>query len=151
MPAGDLISQDYQAELRTTLMGTGTNYPFKSVHPAPAEYRTTDVPRLLGDGSFGGKDFKGLIVVTLEFIVKGTSDANLQANLDALEAVWARSHTDLEFVLRLPNWGTKGKKISGRPRRYDPGVFEPTRSASFRQIGVRAQFDGLTPTWTTVT
>lgn len=150
MPAGDLITGDWQAELRTTLMGATTNYEFRSVHAPPAEYRTTDVPKLLGDGTFGGKDFKGPIVVTIEFVVKGTSDVNLQANLDTLEGVWARSHTDLEFVLRLPNWGTKGKKISGRPRRFDPGTFEPSRQASFRQIGVRAQFEGLTPTWTTV-
>lgn len=150
MAAGDLITADYQAELRATLVGTTTNYDLVDVE-ITKQRRTTDVPKLLADGKFGGKHWIESILITLTLNAKGTSDSNLTTNLATLETAWARSQSDIDFVLRLPGWGTKGKKISGRPVEYEEGVFAPTRVVNFHQLGVRCQFEGLTPTWTTVT
>src|SRR4051794_26468771 len=103
MAAGDLISGDYQAELRATLMGNTTNFDLVDVL-VDEQRRENDTPKLLGDGTFGGNDWVEKIVVTLTFNVKGTSDSNLTTNLATIEAAWARSHTDIDFVLRLPGW-----------------------------------------------
>lgn len=146
MPAGDLITADYQAELRTTLMGQGTNYEFVEIDVPTPPIVTNDVARLLGHGTFQGSHFKGSIVVTLTMIVKGTTTTTLRSNMDTLETAWAVAASDITFVLRLPQWGKRS--LSGRPINFDPGVWTPTTIASRRIPGVRAQFEAGTPTWT---
>lgn len=148
MPAGDLITGDWQAELRTTLMGGSSNYGITAIEITPPDIRSHDLPKLLTDGEFQGPQDKGPIYVTLTMNVTGTSETNLIANLDTLETAWAKSSTDLTFVLRLPNWGKRS--VSGRPFLYSvpPLVPAETRTPARTIRGVRAQFKAGTPTWT---
>lgn len=146
MAAGDLISADYQAELRTTLMGPGTNFNITSIDVPPAPIITNDLPKLLADGKFQGSHFKSSIVVTLVMNVSGSTMANLRANLDTLETAWAIATSDITFVLRLPQWGKRS--LSGRPINFDPGPLTPEQVPGRTIRGVRAQFEAGTPTWT---
>lgn len=146
MAAGDLISADYQAELRTTLMGPGTNYGMVSIDVSPAPIITNDLPKLLANGKFQGSHFKGSILVTLTMNVAGTTTTTLRANLDTLETAWAVASSDITFVVRLPQWGKRS--LSGRPINFDPGPMIPEQIPGRTIRGVRAQFEAGTPTWT---
>lgn len=146
MPAGDLISADWQAELRTTLMGNST-FPIVTVDVSPPPLISHDVPKLLDDGEFQGSQFQGAQYVTLTMNVTGTSESNLIANLDTLKTAWAKATSDLTFVLRLPNWGKRS--IAGRPAHaLDVPPIESQQLAALTIRGVRAQFKAGTPTWT---
>lgn len=140
------ISEDYQAELRSTVMGPSTNYELMEIHVTPAPIRTNDLPKLLADGAFQGPQYSGSIVVTLVMEVIGTTEINLRANLDTLETAWAKSSTDLTFKLRLPSWGTRS--LSGRPINFDVPPLVVEHVAGFSIPNVRAQFEAGTPTWT---
>ena len=146
MAAGDLINADYQAELRTTLMGPTTNYGLVSIEVPPAPIVTNDLDKILTNGRFQGSHFKGSLVVTLTMNVTGSTTANLRANLDTLETAWAVATSDITFVIRLPQWGKRS--ISGRPINFDPGPFLPEQVPGRTIRGVRAQFEAGTPTWT---
>ena len=146
MAVGDLITADYQAELRTTLMGPSTNYEITKIEVPPAQTVKNDLRKLLADGSFQGAHYKAPIVVTLTLNVLGSTETTLRSRLDTLETAWAPSATDLTFVLRLPSWGKKS--LSGRPVAFDPGELTPEAVAALKIFGVRAQFEAGTPTWT---
>src|SRR5215216_1805512 len=106
MAAGDLISADWQAELRTTLMGN-TTFGITGWSVPPADLISNDLPRLLGDGDFQGAQVKGPIYVSLMMNITGTSEANLITNKDTLETAWAKATSDVTFVVRLPTWGKR--------------------------------------------
>ena len=146
MAAGDLVVSDYQAELRTTLMGASTDYVFTAIDVPPAPIVTNDLPKLLDHGKFQGSHYKGPIVVTLTMEVTGTTEANLRANLDTLETAWAVASSDITFVLRLPTWGKRS--LSGRPINFDIPPLIAEHTAGYMVPGVRAQFESGTPTWT---
>lgn len=149
MAAGDLINADYQAELRTTLMGPTSNYPITGIAGiSVADIVKYDLPKLLADGVFQGSHFYASRVVTLTMNVVGTTEANLQSRMDTLETAWAKSTSDIYFVLRLPTWGKK--RLAGRPIRFDRPEFTPEQVAAKTVRGVRAQFEAGDPTWTAI-
>lgn len=149
MAAGDLITADWQVEIRTTLMGNGTNYPIRYIDGVslPAIV-TNDLPKLLADGEFQGINTYAARFVTVTFDVIGTSASNLETRIATLETAWALAGaSDIEFVVRLG--GTK-KKCTGRPIEFDRPVITPVEAKNFRAIGGRAQFKAGNPTWTTI-
>jgi hypothetical protein len=145
MAAGDLLTADFQAELRTTLMGNST-FGITAWSIPPPDIRSNDLPRLLGDGDFQGAQYKGPIYVALMLNITGTSAANLIANKDTLETAWAKATSDITFVVRLPQWGKRS--IEGRPSQCDVPEITPSMRASLTIPGVRVQFKAGTPTWT---
>lgn len=146
MPAGDLISADWQAELRTTLMGNST-FPIVSVDISPPTLISHDLPKLLDDGEFQGSQYEGAQYVTLTMNVTGSSESNLISNLDTLKTAWAKASSDLTFVIRLPSWGKRS--IQGRPAHaLDVPQIESQQLTALLIRGVRAQFKAGDPTWT---
>lgn len=138
-------SQTWQAELRSLLMGRGTNYPIVDLD-VEQDYRSYDLAKLLAPGDFQGPQYAGPIYVSLTLHCKGTSEATLFSNYNALETAWAPSTTDLTFELNLPNYGAR--TLSGRVAHFDPPRITGEMRAAFHIFGIRAQFKAGTPTWT---
>ena len=149
MAAGDLITQNYQIELRTTLIGASTNYPIRNLDGVSAVVPIIrkDLPKLLVDGVFQGTHTYGSRVVTVTMDVVGTTAANLETRMVTLETAWAKATSDIFFCIQL---GGVKKRCSGRVIGFDRPPLNPTEAVNFRCIGVRAQFEAGDPTWTTI-
>lgn len=147
MPAGDLITADWQIELRAALMGAGTSFLFprpggiKGLGVPPV--KTNDVELDLADGSYAGRDFHGPRLITVSFFTKETSASLALDRLESLNGIWAPSTTDLELHFRLPGWRFK---VSGRPRGLDDDI----DAALFGHVKAMATFFCPTPTITLV-
>lgn len=146
MAAGDLITADWQVEIRTTLFGSG-NYPIKTLDVSGPAIIQQDVPKLLSDGDFQGFATYGPLFVTVVFDVIGTTAANLETRIATAKTAWAKATSDIEFVWRLG--GTK-YKVSGRPIEFDRPVITPDVKVHNRAINARAQFKAGNPTVTTI-
>lgn len=111
---------DYQLQIGSLVLGPSTNYTIHKVDGfgLPA-VRSTDVNRPRDHGDFYSLDFIGQRVVTIDLTVRGTSDANVVANLDTLMATWQPVSTDATTTdalsIKLP--GQSARQIKGRPRR----------------------------------
>lgn len=142
-------SQTFQAELRSVLMGRGTNYPFVDgggVDIPTPDIRTNDLERLFAAGDYQGPQYAGPVYVNLTMNVVGTSEATLFANLDTLVTAWIPATSDITFELNLPSYGAR--TISGRPNRFEVPPITGDMRRTWRIYGVRAQFKAGTPTWT---
>lgn len=146
MAAGDLITDDYQVEIRTTLFGSG-NYPIRSIDVSGPAIIQQDVPKLLADGDFQGFATYGPLFVTVVFNVVGTTAANLETRIATATTAWAKATSDIEFVWRL---GGVKTKVTGRPIEFDRPVITPDVHVHHRAIGARAQFKAGDPTVTTL-
>lgn len=149
MPAGDLVVADWTIELRSTLMGDGTNY---ELGPSGEERivglgvpvpKTADVDLLHDDGAYGSPDYQGVRVISIPFLLRGTP-AQAMGYLKDLHTVWAPSTTDLPLYIQLPGFGKF--YVNGRPR----GLLENTRWAHFGEVTAEATFVALDPTITYV-
>jgi hypothetical protein len=146
MAAGDLITGDWQAELRTTLMGGASDYTIVEFDITPAVIVSNDLPKLLADGEFQGAQFRGPVLVTLTMNVTGTSQADLLGNIDALATAWRPASSNLTFVVRVPQLGKRS--VEGRPIEFEVPPFSSETLPSLTVFGVRAQFKAGDPTWT---
>lgn len=111
---------DYQLSIGGLALGPGTNYIVQNVDGfGPADMRTTDVPRPRDHGEFYGLDFLPGRTVTITAVIKGSSPANVVANIDALLAVWQPISTDTSTVnvLTYKFPGQDQRQFNGRPRR----------------------------------
>lgn len=148
MAAGDLITADYQVEIRTTLMGPGTNYPIRFLDGVSLPgIVSNDLPKLLADGDFQGFSTYGPRFVTVTFDVVGSTAATLESRTATLETAWAKATSDIYLVWRLG--GTK-YRVSGRPIEFDRPMITPDTHVTHRAIGARAQFKAGDPTVTTI-
>ena len=149
MPAGDLVIADYTFELRTTLMGDGTNYQLgplgervDGLFDVP-QAKSADVELHHEDGAYGSPDYVGVRVITIPFYLEGTpSDVGGWAK--TLHTVWAPSTTDIPLYFQWPGFG-KGY-VNGRPR----SLRVDARFSHFGQITAQAMFVALDPTITYV-
>ena len=145
MPAGDLITADWQIELRTTLMGAGTNYEFDPAGLAGfgvPPVKDADVDLDGAHGSYASQDFNGPRVITVSFDIAQTTAAAALTRLKELNVVWAPSTVDLPCHFRLPGWGRFS--VVGRPR----GLDEKLGQAEFGRVLAMATFVANDPTIT---
>ena len=149
MAAGDLLTANWQVELRTTLMGSTTNYPIRGLDGVSTVVPIVrkDVPKLLVDGVFQGTHTYGSRVITVTMDVVVTTAANLETRMATLETAWAKATSDIFLCVQL---GGVKKRCSGRVVEFDRPPLNPTEAVTFRCIGVRAQFEAGDPTWTTI-
>lgn len=114
---GTALSVDNQVRLRDVLMGAGTAVEIQKITGlGMPPLRTSDLERVTTDGSFGGRDLKAPMVITVEMELWGATHAALASLLSSLTSAWAPSQTDIMFSWRLPGFPTR--KVYGRPRGF---------------------------------
>lgn len=111
---------DYQLSIGGLVLGPGTNYIVQSIDGfGTADVRATDVPRPRDHGEFYGLDYLPGRTITITAIIRGSSPANVVANIDALLAVWQPINVDTatvnELSYKFP--GQDARQLRGRPRR----------------------------------
>lgn len=122
MAAGDLITQDVQAELNALLVGRGTSYVIKQFNPwIFPRVRTDDRDRAQVHGLYGGRDLLGERRVPLELLVDTTSKTAALAARALLAQAFTPASADAALV-----WQEDGVKyqLFGRPRLADPDITE---------------------------
>lgn len=146
MPAGDLITADFQFELRALLTGAGTDY---EIGPRPARIagfgraapKTSDVELDLQAGSYAGPDYAASRLITIPYeIVIPNNAPTAMARFDSLSNAWAESTTDIALYFRLPHWGKR--YVMGRPR----GLAEDFGDLDVGIVRVLATFFAPDPT-----
>lgn len=116
--AGELITTDYQLELRGLLMGAGTIFDNGAGGwgglgvPSP---KTADVELEQGDGVYPGRDYTPARMLTFPLAWGGTDPATAMDRFRTLCDAWETERTDeLELHMQLPGWGHF--YVIGRPR-----------------------------------
>lgn len=109
MPAGDLISQDYQYEYSSLLMGAGTVYLIEKIeglYDMP-EIASRDIIRSDIHGVFPGTDLMGgrRLVVLLDILASNGSTA--ESYIRNLNLAFRPSNQELWFVFKRPNMADK--------------------------------------------
>lgn len=133
----------WQAELRTLVMGDGTNYPFDAEvgigglgMPPP---KAQQVELFHEDGAYRAADFKNVRIVTIPFILGGTP-AEVFGWLDDLNTAWeTTTASDVTLQLNLPFHGTL--TLTGRP----DGLEANAINSHFGLISAVGTFIGLDP------
>lgn len=105
--AGELIvpGQWPQAELGGLLMGEQTPFTIRRGSPqglGQPGIKANDTVLGHAAGAYGGPDYAGVRVVTLDMFIGQTVDDPWQSLQDLIEA-WAPSTTDVELHLQLPD------------------------------------------------
>lgn len=104
-----------QGSLQSVTFGKSTNYRIDSSGPAGIggmEPKTAVVDLRSGDGGYAGPARKGTRVITIPFVVIGTSESNAMDNFETLAAAFEDPGTDQTLELYLPG---KHFTVSGRP------------------------------------
>lgn len=149
MAAGDLVVSNFQIEVRTTLMGYGSNFPIDHDRASAytplgtPSYKTRDVVLDLGDGSYAPADRLGPLMFTFPLYFQGTS-ANAALAIQTMRTVWAPASADIQLFHQIPGVGKF--YVWGRPR----GLSEDARNLEFGTMRWLATFVALTPTYTEV-
>lgn len=147
MPAGDLVTVDYQFELRTTLMGATTVYnvtEFSGLGEPPV--RARDVELHGQDGSYAAPDYRGPRVVLMTIEIVSSSPTAAFSAMNTLRTAWAPSTTDIPLYWRWPSLGKQ--HVNGRPRGLEV-VLDPNRLKGGNNVTCIAEFHALNPTITT--
>lgn len=132
-----------QGSLNGVTFGAGTNYRFAVQHvsgigvPAP---KTNDVNLAHGDGAYADADLQSVRVITIPFVVLGTSPSNAMDNFETLAAAWVPGG-DATLELYLPG---KHFTCSGRAR----GLIEDLSRLKASQVDCIGTFVALDPTLT---
>lgn len=135
---------EWQGLLQGVTFGKGTNYRLDVPNigglgvPNP---KTQDVNLDHGDGGYAGTDRKGIRIITLPFVVIGTSPSNCMDNFETLAAAFEPVAADVTLELYLPG---KHVNISGRPR----GITDDLSRLKGGVIRAQGLFVALNPTMT---
>lgn len=145
MPAGDLITGSWQFELRTTLMGDGTNYGIDRLRGAirglvDVAVKESESEYAHDDGSFAGDGHQASRMATFALEVIGSTATAAGDNVETMRTVWAPSTTDLPLYFQLPGFGKR--YVNGRPR----GLIADYSTADFGVIPILASFRITDPT-----
>lgn len=93
---------DDQVSINGLVMGAGTSYSLVSFNPWESpEVRTSDMPRGPLPGIVAGNDLYASRRITASVIVQGTDKADALSKLQALQAAWTTSQTDIELHYQL--------------------------------------------------
>lgn len=150
MPAGDLILEDYQLELRAELMGRDSDVHFDQdrggvsglfddpVTPSETEYAHAD-------GSFIGTVRNPPRTVTAALVVVGATEAAVAADVVAMRTAWAKSAdptVDVELWFQWPGFG-KGY-VLGQPLGLQ--ILDYTKALILRRVPILGTFRVTDPT-----
>lgn len=143
MPAGDLLTADWQVELQGLLMGAGTSYRI-----APPGVQGLAVPSVKSNdtnlahthGSYAGKDYYGPRLITVPLRWGGAGQATAMNNLATLVDAWEPVAADVEIWFRWPGWGEF--YFVGRPR----GCEESPALLKAGEMAAMCTFVALDPT-----
>lgn len=144
MPAGDLITADFQFEFNGLLFGDATVYEVVSVDGivTSPRIRAGDVERPTSDGDVAGTDRYAFR--TVEFTVDiyaASTNAMFQTSLDNLMDATVKQTADLPLVFQFPTWGKR--RINCRPRQRSIPVTVPTSRGLAERV--RLQFYAADP------
>lgn len=131
-----------QAQLRDLLIGPGTKYRWADGPPqwwSERDLRTSDTPRAGGHGIRGGRDRYGAQTLTGTLHLLGDDEADLASLVDAVEAAFAPSDTDLGFTTHFLG---RERIRFGRPRKL---AVVPVDSPTSDTATATFQFDALDP------
>lgn len=150
MPAGDLLNEDYQVEIRALLTGAGTDFLLGEEGIGgigDVEVKALDTDLGHDDGVYLGRDHNGPRTITVPYLIKKPGDpaAAGTAYYSTLRPAWIKSEaTDLELHLQLPGIGHL--MAVGRPR----GLISDLTKQKFGLIRAFATFYCGDPTLTVV-
>lgn len=117
MPAGDLITTDYQIEIRGLLTGAGTSCKLGDEGLSglgEPEAKTHDTDLGHAAGAYLGRDYPGPRTITVPYLVVASTAAAAGSLLATLITAWQTSETDIPLHLQLPGFGHFA--VVGRPR-----------------------------------
>jgi hypothetical protein len=143
MPAGDLITADYQCEYAGILMGPGTKYGIKSYDFADMPVlRSSHTSRGNDQGNYRGSDYMDNRFVNLDMVIIGTSNNDLQNLIATLQGATAPSNNlNNVLVFQLP--GQVKKQVSARS--YKRAMPQTADRAQFATVDAKLQFLCLDP------
>lgn len=150
MPAGDLLTADYQVEIRGLLTGVGTNFLIGDEGISglgDVDVKSSDTDLAHADGVYLGRDHNGPRTITVPYLIRKPGDPATAGSLfyGTLRPAWIKSEaTDLELHLRLP--GVGHLKAVGRPR----GLVSDLTRQKFGLIRAFATFYCGDPTLTVI-
>lgn len=104
-----------QGSLQSVTFGKSTNYQIAPPGPGGIGTiaKTNDVDLRHDDGGYAGADLKAARIITIPFLVIGTSPSNTMDNFETFSAAWEPVSSDVTLELYLPG---KHFSVSGRPR-----------------------------------
>src|SRR5688500_8532663 len=116
MPAGDLLTDDYQLELRGVLMGYGTDYQIRPEGigglGSPAA-KVRQVTLAHDDGSYAATELLTERVITVPITITGDAPDDAVDKFVALTTAWTPGG-DVVLHGQLPGWGHWS--VTGRSR-----------------------------------
>lgn len=157
MTAGDLISDDWQFELRDYLFGSGQPVGVVSVQGLEdlPEVRVADVARARAHGSVPGPQHTGDRVILIEVDAARTTTGTLRDTVNAWAAATALGDVEVPLVWQLPGTGKRRAMVRVRRRELpvdrrfgygfargriqlvatDPRVYDNTESVGSTAVG----------------
>lgn len=112
MPEGDLITEDWQVEIRGLLLGAGTRFQIQDLERIEGQtVKTADVD-LYGDGAYAGTDRRAAREIVLKVVLEADDTDGLDLMLDQFALAW-NIGGDVEL-----HWQLAGmhKYVTGRTR-----------------------------------
>lgn len=148
MPAGDLITEDWQVELNGLLTGAGTIYQLgdRGIDGLGVpKAKTQDVDLVQQHGAeAGAPDVMSVRVLLIPYVIVVDGLDNGWNALTLLNIAWEPVAADVELHAQLPGWGHI--YWTGRPRGLDIEA-QYARTGEFTGI---AEFHCLDPVHTVV-
>jgi hypothetical protein len=111
MANGNLITLDYEFQLHDTLYGQGQNGVSLEGGKSPIEglgvpdAKTQDVVFTRQDGSYANPDYLSVRQLTINCMIRATTEASAMTSLKALSLAWVPQTADLDLAFQLPGWG----------------------------------------------
>lgn len=136
---------EWQGTLNGVTFGTGTNYRIAQGNvsgigvPPP---KTNDVDLRHGDGAYAGSDHKAVRIITIPYVVLGSSPTDAMDNFQTLAAAWVEGG-DVTLELYLPG---NHFTVSGRAR----GLIEDLSRLKSSVVDCVGTFVALSPTMTLI-
>lgn len=139
------ITADWELEIDADnadlalLIGGTTDYVLLSsdgIRSMPP-VRTGDVLRSNTDGSFPGEDYLANRTILLSLIAKGTTEADLENNLETLRKSLYPAGGRGEWILRWQHPDQGVRRASVRTRAYQPGMSVAEQAALMSTVQVR--------------
>lgn len=144
MPAGDLITAEWQVEIRGLLTGSGTVYRLgrqriSGLGRPPV--KTSDVELDGQWGSYAARDDQfGPRILIVDYVINEPTLADAMTSFDTLKTAWTAGG-DVELHFQLPGWGHR--YVIGRTRGLEEDFADPRVLSGV--LPVIAEFHALDP------
>lgn len=145
MPAGDLVTGNWQVELRGVLMGDSTSYDIDRRRGAigglfDQAVTFAETPYAHADGAFIGESFAGPRTVSVALEVVGATEAAAGTNLATMRTTWAAGAVEEQLWFQVPGIG-KGYVVG-----WPAGLVVDYTTPDFGLIPCMASFRLADPT-----